>query len=63
MPVDGTVRDDAVIDFEITANRPDCLSVIGIAREVATKYGTPLRSPARRPDLGAPEPDRKPAAR
>ena len=28
--------DDAVIDFEITANRPDCLSVLGLAREVAT---------------------------
>ena len=27
---------DAVIDFEITANRPDCLSVLGLAREVAT---------------------------
>ena len=37
--------DDAVIDFEITANRPDCLSVIGMAREVATKYGTTLRTP------------------
>jgi len=37
---------DAVIDFEITANRPDCLSVAGIAREVATLYATPLRTPA-----------------
>ena len=27
-PVDGR-PDDAVIDFEITANRPDCLSVLG----------------------------------
>jgi phenylalanyl-tRNA synthetase beta chain len=34
---------DAVIDFEITANRPDCLSVIGLAREIATTYGLPLR--------------------
>lgn len=34
---------DAVIDLEITANRPDCLSVVGIAREVATSYGLPLR--------------------
>ena len=33
---------DAVIDFEVTANRPDCLSVIGLAREVATAYGLPL---------------------
>ena len=41
--------DDAVIDFEITANRPDCLSVIGMAREVATRYRTafrPLAPPA-----------------
>ncbi len=37
---------DAVIDFEITANRPDCLSVIGMAREVAVRYGVPLRDPA-----------------
>ena len=37
-PVDGR-PDDAVIDFEITANRPDCLSVIGMAREVAVRYG------------------------
>jgi phenylalanyl-tRNA synthetase beta chain len=29
-PLDGG---DAVIDFEITANRPDCLSVLGLARE------------------------------
>ena len=34
---------DAVIDFEITANRPDCMSVIGIARELATAYSVPLR--------------------
>src|SRR3954466_4234419 len=35
---------DAVIDFEVTANRPDALSVIGLAREVATAYDLPLRS-------------------
>ncbi|MGE0814885.1 MAG: phenylalanine--tRNA ligase subunit beta [Vicinamibacterales bacterium] len=39
------VADDAVLDFDVTANRPDCLSVIGIAREVATVYGVPLRLP------------------
>jgi phenylalanyl-tRNA synthetase beta chain len=33
---------DAVIDFEITANRPDCLSVLGLAREVATAYDLPI---------------------
>ncbi|HYM24861.1 MAG TPA: hypothetical protein VEU08_16710, partial [Vicinamibacterales bacterium] len=37
---------DAVVDFEVTANRPDCLSVIGLAREVATAYNKPLRPPA-----------------
>src|SRR5437868_15179635 len=34
---------DAVIDFEVTANRPDALSVIGLAREVATAYDLPLK--------------------
>lgn len=34
---------DGVIDFEVTANRPDCLSVLGFAREVATLYDLPLR--------------------
>ena len=37
---------DAVIDFEVTGNRPDCMSVIGIAREVATAFQVPLREPA-----------------
>ena len=37
---------DAVLDFEITANRPDCLSVAGMAREVATAYGMPLKASA-----------------
>jgi phenylalanyl-tRNA synthetase beta chain len=37
---------DAVIDFEITANRPDCLSVLGLAREVATAYDLPLAPPS-----------------
>src|SRR5438132_394619 len=37
---------DAVIDFEVTANRPDCLSVLGFAREIATVYDLPLRVPS-----------------
>ena len=37
----------SVIDFEITANRPDCLSVIGLAREAAAAYGLPLQLPDR----------------
>jgi phenylalanyl-tRNA synthetase beta chain len=35
---------DAVIDFEITANRPDCLSVVGMAREAATAFDRPLHN-------------------
>ncbi len=31
--------DNAVIDFEITSNRPDCFSVVGIARETAATLG------------------------
>lgn len=48
-PGDTTTEADAVIDFEITANRPDCLSVLGIAREVATLYDTELRLPPTAP--------------
>ena len=36
---------DAVLDIEVTPNRPDFLSVLGIAREVAAATGTPLSSP------------------
>jgi len=36
---------EAVIDFEVTANRPDCLSVLGLAREVATAYDRPITLP------------------
>ena len=34
--------DDHVVEFEITPNRPDCLSVIGLAREVSATFDTPL---------------------
>lgn len=37
--------DNAVIDFEITSNRPDCLSVLGIARETAATLGLSYRKP------------------
>ncbi|MCL2035191.1 MAG: phenylalanine--tRNA ligase subunit beta [Oscillospiraceae bacterium] len=33
---------DTVVEFEITSNRPDCLSVIGLARETAATYGEKL---------------------
>ena len=35
--------DDHVIEFEITPNRPDCLSVIGLAREAAATFGKELK--------------------
>ena len=34
--------DDTSVEFEITSNRPDCLSVIGLARETAAAYGLPM---------------------
>jgi len=37
---------DTVIDFEVTGNRPDCMSVSGMAREVATAFGLQVRRPA-----------------
>ena len=37
--------DDQVLDIEITPNRPDCLSVLGVARELAALTGAPLRPP------------------
>ncbi|MDD3412223.1 MAG: phenylalanine--tRNA ligase subunit beta [Eubacteriales bacterium] len=37
--------DDVAVDFEILANRPDCLSALGIARETAAALGTAYRAP------------------
>jgi phenylalanyl-tRNA synthetase beta chain len=37
--------DDVVLDIEITPNRPDCLSVVGIARELAALTGAPFHAP------------------
>lgn len=34
--------DDTKVEFEITSNRPDCLSVIGLARETAATFNTKL---------------------
>ena len=33
---------DTTVEFEITSNRPDCLSVIGLAREASATFKTPL---------------------
>ena len=34
--------DDTIVEFEITPNRPDCLSVIGLAREASATFDRPL---------------------
>ena len=36
-------NDDTVVEFEITNNRPDCYSIIGLAREAAAAFGKPMR--------------------
>ena len=41
-----TGLDDYLFDISITANRPDCQSVLGIAREVAAALDKPLKMPA-----------------
>lgn len=38
--------DDEVIEFEITPNRPDCLSIIGMAREVAATFDKKIKIPS-----------------
>jgi phenylalanyl-tRNA synthetase beta chain len=40
--VEALMLRDSMIDFEITNNRPDCLSVIGLAREAAAAFRVPL---------------------
>ena len=37
--------DDIVFELEITPNRPDCLSLIGVAREIRAETGNPLKLP------------------
>jgi len=36
-------NDDTVVDYEITNNRPDCYSIIGLARESAAAFGIPMK--------------------
>lgn len=38
--------DDTTVEFEITSNRPDCMSVIGLARETSVTFGLPFKAPA-----------------
>lgn len=38
--------DDKIVEFEITNNRPDCLSILGIAREAAATFGKVMQYPS-----------------
>ena len=42
---DALGLNDTTVEFEITPNRPDCLSVLGLAREAAVTYGKELKLP------------------
>lgn len=56
-PIDGTeqVGDDTLIDVEVTSNRGDCLSHIGVAREIAAATGRKLKSPTITPPAASGE--------
>ncbi len=43
--------DDIMVEIDLTPNRPDCASVIGIAREVAALVDSPLKRPVDRSEL------------
>lgn len=46
---------DTILELEVTPNRPDCLSMLGVAREVAAVTGAAYRTPASEPEeRGAP---------
>ena len=42
---DALGLNDTSVEFEITSNRPDCLSVTGLAREASATFNTPLNIP------------------
>ena len=48
--VDVLELKEDIIDFEITPNRPDCLSIEGLGREVAVSTGKPFKNPRRNLD-------------
>ena len=55
VPINDTVSNDRVLELEITANRGDCLSHIGVAREIAGRYQKDLKIPATKADAQAVE--------
>ena len=53
---------EPVIDFEITANRPDCLSHLGLAREASAIWGIPIKPGSGIRDPGSGERDARPGS-
>ncbi len=53
--------EDIVLDLEVTSNRPDWLSLAGVAREVALLFGRPLRIPSGSHGAAPAAPRRAPA--
>ena len=45
LPATDGAEADALLDVDVTSNRPDCMSHLGLARELATALSTPLRRP------------------
>ncbi|TDB38857.1 MAG: phenylalanine--tRNA ligase subunit beta [Actinobacteria bacterium] len=41
---------DTVLELEVTPNRPDCLSMVGVAREIGAITGKPVREPRSKPE-------------
>lgn len=50
----GVSEKDYVFEVNVTPNRPDCLSILGIARELSALTGQPLRMPEHSTDEGTP---------
>ena len=51
--------DEAIIEIELTPDRGDCLSHIGVAREIAARFGLPLKRTARQPAENSADPIEK----
>ena len=49
------VDDDTIFEVNVTPNRPDCLSIIGIAREISAAFNIPIKMPLH--DISADLPD------
>ncbi len=54
-PLSEVIEGDAVLEIEVTPNRPDQLGHVGVAREIAALYETPLRVPS--PEVAEPAGD------